>query len=225
MDKNYNYERKKLMLPEYGRHIHQMIDYLKTIDDRDFRNTQAQAVIAVMGNLNPLLRDTADFTHKLWDHLFIMADFDLDVDSPYPIPSAATLAPKPERINYPDKRIKMKHYGKNVQRMLESLVGEEDMDAIEAVIGNIARYMRTKSYEYNQEHPNNEVIIKDIKRLSDNTIKVDEVALNNLKSEYKQPYSAHPKKNAYQGGRPQKGVKNNKNQQGKGGKQHRGKTK
>ncbi|MCD8073317.1 MAG: DUF4290 domain-containing protein, partial [Alistipes sp.] len=68
MEKNYNYQRKKLMLPEYGRHIHQMVDYIKTIEDRDFRNTQAQDVIAVMGNLNPLLRDTADFTHKLWDH-------------------------------------------------------------------------------------------------------------------------------------------------------------
>ncbi len=221
MDKNYNYQRKKLRLPEYGRHIHEMVDYIKTIEDRDFRNTQAYAVIAVMGNLNPLLRDTADFTHKLWDHLFIMAGFDLDVDSPYPIPSAEALAPKPDRLPYPDKRIKMKHYGKNVQRIIESLAGEPDGPAVEDAIANMARYMRTKSYEYNQEHSNNEVIIKDIKTLSDNAIKVDEIVLNNLKSDYKQPFTAHPKKNAYQNGRQQKNSKNAKNLQNKSAKQHR----
>lgn len=84
MQKNYNYKRRKLFLPEYGRHIHEMVDSLMQIEDRRERNRQARAVIAVMGNLNPLLRDTADFTHKLWDHLFIMSDFQLDVDSPYP---------------------------------------------------------------------------------------------------------------------------------------------
>ena len=74
MQKNYNYKRRKLFLPEYGRHIHEMVDSLMQIEDRRERNRQARAVIAVMGNLNPLLRDTADFTHKLWDHLFIMSD-------------------------------------------------------------------------------------------------------------------------------------------------------
>ena len=83
MKKNYNYTRRKLYLPEYGRHIHEMVDSLLEIEDRTERTRQAKAVIAVMGNLNPLLRDTADFTHKLWDHLFIMSDFQLDVDSPY----------------------------------------------------------------------------------------------------------------------------------------------
>ena len=87
MNKNYNYLRRRLMIPEYGRHIQEMIDSLLEIEDREERTRQAKAVIAVMGNLNPLLRDTADFTHKLWDHLFIMSDFKLDVDSPYPRPT------------------------------------------------------------------------------------------------------------------------------------------
>ena len=91
MKHNYNYTRNKLYLPEYGRHIHKMVEHLMTIEDREQRNRQAQAVIAVMGNLQPLLRDTADFTHKLWDHLFIMSDFQLDVDSPYPRPSNTTV--------------------------------------------------------------------------------------------------------------------------------------
>ncbi len=214
MKKNYNYERKKLLLPEYGRHIHEMIDYLRTIEDRQLRNQQAQAVIAVMGNLFPLLRDTADYTHKLWDHLFIMAGFDLDVDSPYPIPTAATLAPQPQKLPYPTKRIVKKQYGKNIETIIQSLKGVEDKEAVEEVIGNLARYMRTKSYEYNQEHPNNEAIIKDIKRMSDNMIEVDEVALNNLKSDYKQHFTAHPQKNGFKNNRAGKQGKNNKNQSG-----------
>ena len=98
MKKNYNYTRRKLYLPEYGRHIQEMIDSLQLIEDRRERNRQARAVIAVMGNLNPLLRDTADFTHKLWDHLFIMSDFQLDVDSPYPQPTRQELTITPRRM-------------------------------------------------------------------------------------------------------------------------------
>lgn len=213
MKKNYNYERKKLQLPEYGRHIHEMVDYLSTIDDRAERNHQAQAVIGVMGNLFPLLRDTADYTHKLWDHLFIMADFRLDVDSPYPIPSAETLAPKPRKMNYPDKHIAIKHYGKNVEHILKSLRGVDDHEAAEEVIGNVARYMRTKSYEYNQEHPNNEVIIKDIKKMSNYQLSVDEDAISNLKSDYKQSTAAYGKKGVHLNNRQNKGQKNSKPQQ------------
>ena len=95
MKKNYNNTRRKLYLPEYGRHIHEMVDQLMSIEDREERNRQARAVIAVMGNLQPLLRDTADFTHKLWDHLFIMSDFQLDVDSPYARPSRQDLMVTP----------------------------------------------------------------------------------------------------------------------------------
>lgn len=215
MEKNYNFQRKKLLLPEYGRHIHEMVDYLSTIEDRELRNKQTRTVIAVMGNLNPLLRDTADFTHKLWDHMFIMAEFKLDVDSPYPIPTHATLSPAPEKLRYPTKRIAMKHYGKNIEKMIRTLKDEKDAAAVELVIGNLAKYMRTKSFEYNQEHPNNEVIIKDIKKMSDNMITVDEVALNNLKSDYKQPYIAHSK-NSYQNNRLGKSNKNGKNSKNNG---------
>ena len=105
MKKNYNYTRRKLYLPEYGRHIQEMIDSLLEIEDRRERNRQARAVIAVMGNLNPLLRDTADFTHKLWDHLFIMSDFQLDVDSPYPRPSRQELTVSPRPMAYSEGRI------------------------------------------------------------------------------------------------------------------------
>ncbi len=208
MNKNYNYERKKLFLPEYGRHIHEMVDYLMTIEDREERNRQARLVIAVMGNLNTTLRDTADLAHKLWDHLFIMADFQLDVDSPYPIPSRSSLSARPEKMPYPAKRIMFKHYGKNIERILRSLEWA-DRRATDEVISNVARFMRAKSYEYNEEHPNNEAIIKDIKRMSENRITVDEIALNNLKSDYKQFQTPRNKKSPHQNKKQKNGKSNN----------------
>lgn len=211
MRKNYNYKRRKLHLPEYGRHIQEMIDSLSLIEDRRERNRQARAVIAVMGNLNPLLRDTADFTHKLWDHMFIMSDFQLDVDSPYPRPSRQDLTVAPHRLPYNQGRIAFKHYGKYVERMIRSLAGEGDTRVVGRTVDNIARYMRTKSYEYNQEHPNNEVIVKDIKRMSGGAIEIDEVALNNLRSDYKQHFTARPQKGSQQQ-RTQQRQQKNRNQ-------------
>ena len=211
MKKNYNYTRRKLYLPEYGRHIHEMVDQLMEIEDREVRNQQARAVIAVMGNLQPLLRDTADFAHKLWDHLFIMSDFQLDVDSPYARPTREDLTITPRKMQYSQERIPFKHYGKYVGRMLNKLSSEQDKEARDNAIDSLARYMRSKSFEYNQEHPNNEVIIKDIKLMSNNGIELDEVALNNLRSDYKQHLSARITKGA---ARPQ--IKNGqKNQQQK----------
>ncbi len=204
MEKNYNYTRRKMFLPEYGRHIHEMIDYLGTIEDRTERTRQAYIVIDVMGNLNPLLRDTSDIAHKLWDHLFIMADFALDVDSPYPIPTQKELSPEPEKLEYPRKNMMFKHYGKNVERMIRSLKDNPDAEAVEETLENIARYMRTKSYEYNQEHPNNEIIINDIKRMSRGGLALDEAALGSLKSEYRQLSGGMQQKRGHNGGKNQK---------------------
>ncbi len=205
MEKNYNIYRKQLELPEYGRHIHQMVDNLMLVEDRDERNRKARYIIGVMGNINSLLRDTPEFTHKLWDHLFIMSEFRLDVDSPYPIPTSVTLTPTPVRMPYPDKRVVMKHYGKYVKRIINALENEPRSEAVQEAINDIARYLRTKSYEYNQEHPNNEAIIKDIKRMSNNGIDVDEVTIGLMKSDYKQPVHTTP----------QRGKKNNPKKGGK----------
>ena len=213
MRKNYNHTRQKLYLPEYGRHIHKMVDHLMTIEDREERNKQAHAVIAVMGNLQPTLRDTADFTHKLWDHLFMMSDFQLDVDSPYDRPTRETLTVTPSRLKYPQERIVFKHYGKYVARILQELRKEDNREALNVCIDSLARYMRSKSFEFNQEHPNNEIIIKDIKYLSDNGIEIDEVALNNLRSDYKNHLSARTQKSAQR--TQQKNVAKNTPQRGK----------
>ncbi len=191
MKKNYNYTRRKLYLPEYGRHIQEMVDSLLEIEDRTERTRQAKAVIAVMGNLNPLLRDTADFAHKLWDHLFIMSDFQLDVDSPYALPTRESVMVKPHPMTYPQSRITFKHYGKYVSRMLKFLAQSNDAEGVRQSVDNIARYMRIKSFEYNLDHPNNEVIIKDIRAMSGNGIELDENALNLLRNDYKNGHQQH----------------------------------
>ena len=223
MRKNYNNTRKKLFLPEYGRHIHEMVDSLLAIGDRRERNRQARAVIAVMGNLFPLLRDTTDFTHKLWDHLFIMSDFQLDVDSPYPRPSRQELTASPHRMAYPQSRFAHKHYGKYVDEMIRSLAGKSNPE-VNRTVDNLARFMRAKSYEYNQEHPSNEVIIKDIKRMSGGNISIDETAINNLRSDYKQHFPAHSQKGPQRaGGRSvQKGRNNSRTRQGNHAQNHQG---
>ena len=207
MKKNYNYTRRKLYLPEYGRHIHEMIDTLMTIEDRADRNRQARAVIAVMGNLNPLLRDTADFTHKLWDHLFIMSDFQLDVDSPYPRPSREDLTVSPHPLRYAQTRVPYKHYGKYVGEMIQSMISEKNHQEVMRQVANLARFMRIKSYEYNQEHPNNGVIVRDIKQMSKGALEIDEEAINNLRSEYKQHYTPRYQKN-YRSQQQQRSQKN-----------------
>jgi hypothetical protein len=99
MSFDYNTSRKRLILPEYGRNIHMMVDYIKTIEDRDERNRLAHSVVAVMGNLNPHLRDINDFKHKLWDHLALIAKFDLDIDYPYDPPKPETFIEKPKKLN------------------------------------------------------------------------------------------------------------------------------
>lgn len=208
MNKNYNFERKKMNLPEYGRNIMQMVEYLMTIQDRDLRNQQAHVVIDVMGNINTHLRDTDDLKHKLWDHLFIISDFKLDVDAPYPKPEPESITPHPGRLAYPTHRIARKHYGKNIENMIRVLTTVDDEDDRRIIINNIAKYMRNKSHEYNQEHPSNEIIINDIRAMSDHLIDIEDDILDNSKSDFR-PQAAPL--------RPKNNKNNNNNNKGRNG--------
>src|SRR6185436_9549891 len=113
----YNTQRNRLIIPEYGRNIQRMIEHAMKIEDREERNKAAKTIVAVMGYLNPQLQNLADFKHKLWDHLFIISDFKLDVDSPYPIPPKETLKAKPKRVTYPNWKIKIKYYGHTLEEL------------------------------------------------------------------------------------------------------------
>jgi hypothetical protein len=114
----YNTERTTLKIPEYGRNVQRMVDYCLTIEDKEHRSKVAQSIIDVIGNLNPAIRDAPDYAHKLWDHLFIMSDFELDVESPYPIPTAESFVGLPDEVPYPVKSRKFRHYGSIVKTMV-----------------------------------------------------------------------------------------------------------
>ncbi len=204
MDKNYNSSREKLLLPEYGRNVVSMVNELLLITDRDERNRQAQFVIEVMGNINPLLRDSNDHKHKLWDHLFIMSEFKLDIDSPYEKPSPDTLVVRPEKIVYKKKYISHKQYGHNIRQAINLLsenqttAAQEELDTIAA---DIAVFMRQKSFEYNQEYPSNEVIISDFNRFSGGTIELEEDALSGSRVNIRRNNSTNNNQRNNQNGR------------------------
>ncbi len=126
MEYDYNTARKKLILPEYGRNIQKMVDHILTIEDREERNKAARTIIGIMGNLNPHLRDINDFKHKLWDHLAIIADFKLDIDAPYELPTQELLEERPKKIDYNQKSIRFKHYGHSIALMIEKAVEMEE---------------------------------------------------------------------------------------------------
>ncbi|WP_346857145.1 DUF4290 domain-containing protein [uncultured Draconibacterium sp.] len=170
---DYNSNRKKLALPEYGRNIQNMVDYLMTIEDRDKRNKSAQTVIDVMGNLYPYLRDVAEFKHKLWDHLAIMSDFELDIDYPYDLPSREILTAKPNRVPYNQHFIRWKHYGRTMELMIEKAL-EYEGEEREIMIEQLANHMKKSYLAWNKDAVEDQKIFTDLEILSEGRLKVNE---------------------------------------------------
>ena len=170
----YNTERVKLYIPEYGRNVQKMVDYLKTIEDREKRNEQARAIIKVMEILNPSVHLQEDYEQKLWDHLFIISGFDLDVDAPYPMPAPESLVQRPEMIPLQKKPVKATHYGRNIENIIDLIAEKEDGEAKTAMIRSLAIYMRQQYLIWNKDTVADETIFQDIEKLSDYRIKVPE---------------------------------------------------
>jgi len=162
----YNTTRGRLILPEYGRNVQNMIAHAMEIKDRKERNRAAQAIIEVMGQLNPHLRDVDDFRHKLWTHLFVMSDFKLDVDSPYEIPKAESLQEKPKLMDYPKSRIRYGHYGKYTQQILESATEVTDIEERNYLKSSMANFMKKQFLAHNNDTVENHVIADQLKELS-----------------------------------------------------------
>ena len=173
MGYDYNTSRSKLVFPEYGRHVQEMVAYAMTIEDREERNRAARAIIAIMGTLNPHLRDVNDFKHKLWDHLAVMSDFKLDIDSPYPTPEPSHFQTKPETVPYPQQSIRQKHYGKIVEEMLAKVAEVTDPRARELLIVGIANQMKKSYLVWNRDTVTDEEIFRDLHELSGGTVTVD----------------------------------------------------
>ena len=165
-DLEYNAERSHLIIPEYGRHIQKLVDHCIALEDVAERNKMAKAIVDVMGNLQPHLRDVPDFKHKLWDQLFIMADFKLDVDSPYEKLEREVLQAKPERLEYPKYASKYRFYGNNIQTMIDTALTWEEGDAREALYFTIANHMKKCYLNWNKDTVDDRVIFKHLIDLS-----------------------------------------------------------
>ncbi len=166
----YNSERSKLIIPEYGRHLQKMVEHAVSIEDEQERNKVARSIIAVMGNMNPHLRDVPDFQHKLWDQLFIISDFKLDVESPFPKPSKELLEERPDTMGYPQNFPKYRFYGNNIKRMIDEAVKLEEGDLKEALVYSIANHMKKSYLNWNRETVEDEVIFEHLRELSGGTI-------------------------------------------------------
>lgn len=178
---DYNSTRNKLILSEYGRNVQNMVKYIVALPTKEERNRYAQVVIDLMGFLNPHLRDVADFKHKLWDHLHIISDFQIDVDSPYPKPSPDVIHFKPERLQYPHQRIRYKHYGKTIELMIEKAKSIEEPERKQHMVQAIANFMKMAYIQWNKDSVADESILADLRELSKGKLKLeDNVNLNKV---------------------------------------------
>ena len=181
---DYNTERERLAMPEYGRNVLKMVEQLQTIEDRETRTRQARAVVKVMEILNPSVRSQENWEHKLWDHLYIISGFTLDVDAPYPSPVKEDFETKPVPIPMKGSKIKATHYGRNIEKIIDLLCDEPDGEVKTALIRSLAIYMRQQYLIWNKDSVSDETIFTDIEKLSDYRLKVPEgITLSKLASD------------------------------------------
>ena len=191
----YNTSLSKLIIPEYGRNVQKMVHSIIAIEDREKRNHQAKSIIEVMVNLNPHLRDVPDFKHKLWDHLFIMSDFHLDVDSPYDRPSKESFEEKPEMLKYSDNNIKFRHYGKILPLIIKRTIDLDECEYKDFLVFTIANHMKKSYLTWNKANVEDEVILKHLSQISNDKLSMKETfklsSFSDVKTQknYKKNYS------------------------------------
>ena len=169
----YNTKREALIIPEYGRHVQEMINHAVSLEKKDEQQKCVDAIIAFMGQMNPHFRDVKEFTHKLWDHLHIMSDFNLDIKSPYPKPQSEKLQEKPKKMDYPKNKIKFSYYGNTIQNMISTaleMTGEEKS----ILTGMIANQMKKSYILFNQGSVDNNMIKLHLKQMSNNQLSLDD---------------------------------------------------
>lgn len=173
----YNTELEPLIIPEYGRHIHSMANSLHDIKDRKKRNQQAQVLINIMGNLNPHLRDFDEYKHKLWDHLYIMCNNQLDIDAPYPKPEKGKKIHIEKRINNTQGSVKHKHYGKLIIALIQETIKIKDKELQKYIFEHIAQQMKRSYLNWNQTNVQDEQIWNDLERFADKNLKLDKTKI------------------------------------------------
>ncbi len=230
-DMEYNTTRNHLIMKEYGRHIQKMVEYLIKIPNREERQKNAYAVIELMGFLNPHLKNVEDFRHKLWDHLFLISDFELDVDSPYPIPTRETLKARPQTLKYPKKYPKFNHLGKNIEVVIDKALREENPEKKQGFANAIAYYMKLTYSNWHKELVHDDAIQGElsnithgelefnnkpfVKHRTDNRPERDDYGNN--RNQYRQNFGNRDNRGNGGGNRDNRGNGGNRENRGNGG--------
>jgi hypothetical protein len=177
LEMEYNSTRPKLDLPEYGRNVKKMVNHALTIEDKSERQKCVDAIIKVMGQLNPHLRDIEDYKHKLWDHIWIMSDFKLDVESPYPVPAKESFETKPNKVEYPVGKLRYGHYGKATQNIINLIPEEKDEEKKKELINITANMMKRFYLSWNRDSVQDQTIVDHLNELSNGklTLKVEDI--------------------------------------------------
>lgn len=170
---NYNTSTEPIILKEYGRNVQMLVEYLKTVEDPEKRTEQAHALVELMKQVTPSVKDTLETNQKLWDDLYIMAGFDIDLNGPYPKPEEEVLNKKPARLPYSSNRIKYKHYGKNIELLIKEAIKKEDPQEKEDAIIYIGKLMKSFYGSWNKEVIDDEVILDNIKSISGGELSID----------------------------------------------------
>jgi len=174
----YNSQRTKLVISEYGRNLQKMVDFISTVTDRDKRTQYAYVIVDIMAQMHNQ-RDSEDFRHKVWDHLYIMSDFNLDVDSPFDRPDPESLAKKPKPLGYPKGGIRFHHYGRNIQQIIQKAIELEDGPEKDALVKLIANHLKKSYLNWNRDSVDDELITKHLEELSKGKLKLaDDEQLN-----------------------------------------------
>ena len=170
----YNTEVSPLAMPEYGRNVLKMVQQLRLVEDKARRSEQAAAIVKVMEILNPQVHSQENFEQKLWDHLFMIAGYDLDIDAPYPAPKPEDMSARPEVIPLRTRPPKARHYGRNIESIIDLIATEPDGEGKTAMIRALAIYMRQQYLIWNKDSVSDETIFADIEKLSEGRVKVPE---------------------------------------------------
>jgi hypothetical protein len=170
----YNTARDKMAIPEYGRNIQKMVQHVVQIEDRKERTAAAKRVVEIMANMHPQVREVSDYMHKLWDHLYFISDFKLDVDSPYPPPEKEAIRRRPEKLHYSENHIRFKHYGKHLENMIKYVSGLEDGPEKKELTLMIANQMKRAYLNWNRDSVSDKMILSQLEELSNGKLKLDD---------------------------------------------------
>lgn len=170
----YNTQRNKLKITDYGRNVAKLIDYCKTLDDRDERNKMAETIIDVMAHVNPKVKERTDYRHILWDHMMLIANYELDVDSPYPIEHEEDTILHPHPIKHQESNIHYRHYGRALEDMVKAVAEMEDSPERQKIVSQIAHTMKRQYLQWNRETVEDELIVEQLTELSGGRLSLPE---------------------------------------------------